>query len=308
MFDAIFLQSLVAGAVVAGIPLLLAGLGEQVSERAGVLNVGLEGMMLAGAFAGFFVVWLTGSIWAGLLAGVVGGAIVAALMAVLTIGLSLNQIIVGIGLTLASEGITTMLHRSLFSRTYPRLPAVESLSIPGLSSIPVIGPALFAQHPVFYLSLLLVGGQSWVLRSTFVGLDLHAAGDKPQALDAAGVSVSRTRSLAILYAGAMAGAGGAYMSVIAAGLFIPFMTNGAGFVGIVLAMLAAGRPLWVLIGAAVFGGGLSLVTGLQVAGTAISTDFVQMLPYVLVLSMLLLFSRRARLPAALGLPYLRGTR
>lgn len=308
MFDAIFLQSLVAGAVLAGIPLLLAGLGEQVSERSGVLNVGLEGMMLAGAFAGFFVALATGSVWAGLAAGAASGMAVAAIMAALTVGLSLNQIIVGIALTLGAEGITTMLHRALFSRTYPRLPAIETLAIPGLSGIPVIGPALFDQHPAVYMAVVLVTVQAWVFRGTFIGLNLQAAGDRPQALDAAGVSVGRTRALAVLYAGCMAGAGGAYMAVIGAGLFIPFMTSGAGFIGIVLAMLAAGRPLWVLAGSMVFGGSLSLITALQVAGTRIATDFVQMLPYVLVLLMLLLLSRRAVLPAALGLPYLRGTR
>lgn len=229
-------------------------------------------------------------------------------MAVLAVGMSLNQIIVGIALTLAAEGVTTMLHRVMFSRTYPRLPTIETLEIPGLAQIPILGPALFDQHGFVYLAIALVAAQAWVFRTTHIGLNLQAAGEKPQALDAAGISVTLTRGAAVVYAGAMAGVGGAYMAIVGAGLFVPFMTSGAGFIGIVLAMLSAGRPLWLLIGAIVFGCSLSLITALQVAGADVATDLIQMLPYILVLLMLFLFARSSTLPAALGVPYLRGTR
>ncbi|MBJ3774921.1 putative B6 ABC transporter permease subunit 1 [Acuticoccus mangrovi] len=303
-----FLTSLLAGAVTAGVPLLLAGLGEQVSEKAGVLNIGIEGMMLVGAYTGFVAAWSTGSFWLGFAAGAAGGMAVALLMALLCVRLGLNQIVVGIALTLGAEGITALLHHVQFSRTYPRLPGVETLPIPFLSEIPVLGRALFDRHPFVYLAVLMVPLLVFVFRRTGLGLHLQAAGDKPAALDAAGVSVVTTRTAAVLFTGAMAGMGGTYMANIGAGLFIPFMTGGAGFIGIVLAMLARGRPGWVLFGALLFGASMALTTALQVGGVNIPTDVIQMVPFAAVMAVLVIFGRRAKLPAALGLPYVRGER
>ena len=303
-----FLTALLAGAVAAGVPLLLAGLGEQMSEQAGVLNIGIEGMMLMGAYLGFYVAFESGSVAAGLLAGLLGGMAVAFLMAALCVGLGLNQIVIGIGLTLGVEGLTALLHHFQFSTTYPRLAAPWRLPVPGLAELPVIGPALFDRHPLVYLAALLVPLMAWLYRRTALGLTLEAAGEKPAALDVAGIDVKTVRFLAVLFTGAMAGLGGAFMANVAAGIFIPFMTGGAGFIGIVLAMLARGRPVWVLIGAIVFGGALSLATALQVAGLDVPTDLIQMLPFAAVMAVLVLYGRKARLPAALGLPYVRGSR
>lgn len=303
-----FLTALLAGALAAGVPLLLAGLGEQVSEQAGVLNIGIEGMMLMGAYLSFLVAFESGSPAAGFTAGILGGMAVAGLMAVLCVGLGLNQIVIGIGLTLGVEGLTALLHHYQFSTTYPRLPAAWRLPLPGLAELPVIGPALFDRHPLVYLAVLLVPLLAWLNRRTALGLTLRAAGEKPAALDVAGIDVKTVRFLAVLFTGAMAGLGGAFMANVAAGIFIPFMTGGAGFIGIVLAMLARGRPAWVLIGAVVFGGALSLATALQVAGLDVPTDLVQMLPFAAVMAVLVLYGRKARLPAALGLPYVRGSR
>jgi simple sugar transport system permease protein len=303
-----FLTSLVLGAITAGVPLLLAGLGEQISEKAGVLNVGIEGMMLAGAYLGFLTAFSSGSIWLGFLGGAGGGLVVALLMAVLCVRLGLNQIVIGIALTLGAEGLTALLHFFQFAQSYPRLDGAATLPIPGLAAIPVIGPALFDRHPVVYLVVALTFALAWMYRRTALGLDLQAAGDKPAALDAAGVGVIGIRSAAVLATGALAGIGGAFLANIGAGLFIPFMTNGAGFIGIVLAMLARGRPVWVLLGALLFGACLSLTTALQVAGVDVPTDVIQMLPFAAVMAVLVLFGRRASLPAALGLPYVRGAR
>lgn len=303
-----FLTALLAGAVAAGLPLLLAGLGEQVSEKAGVLNIGIEGMLLLGAYCGFLAAWGSGSLWFGFLAGIAGGILVALPMLLLCVWLGLNQIVIGIALTLGVEGLTALLHHVQFSRTYPRLPRVEVLPLPLLSDLPVIGPALFSRHPLVYLVLLLVPLQIWLLRRSVIGLNLQAAGDKPEALDTAGVSVKATRGWAVLFTGAMAGLGGAYLSTVGAGTFIPFMTGGAGFIAIVLAMLARGRPLWVLWGALLFGSCLSLTTALQVGGLPVPTDVVQMLPFAVVMIFLAIFGRRAVLPAALGRPYNRGER
>jgi simple sugar transport system permease protein len=167
---------------------------------------------------------------------------------------------------------------------------------------------LFSHNLVVYLAVILVAALTWLFRSTYVGLNLEAAGNKPAALDAAGVDVIRTRSLAVLTTGFLAGVGGAYLANVGAGLFVPFMTGGAGFIGIVLAMLARGRPIWVLLGAALFGASLSMTTALQVAGINIPTDVVQMLPFAMVMLVLVIFARHSMLPPALGLPYVRGDR
>lgn len=308
LFTEPFLTSLLFGAVTAGLPLLLAGLGEQISEKAGVLNIGLEGMMLIGAYAGFFAAYRTGSFWLGFLAGGLGGMATALLVLLLCIRKGLNQIIIGIAITVGAEGLTSLLHFVQFSRSYPRLTAAPILALPGLSQIPILGKGLFSHNALVYVSVLLVAALTWMFRSTYLGLSLEAAGNKPAALDAAGVDVVRTRSVAVLSTGFLAGLGGAYMANVGAGIFVPFITGGAGVIGIVLAMLARGRPLWVLIGAALFGASLAMTTALQVAGIDIPTDVVQMLPFVVVMLVLVLFGRNSLLPPALGAPYVRGER
>jgi simple sugar transport system permease protein len=303
-----FMTAFIVGTIAVAIPLLLAGLGEQISERAGVLNLGLEGMMLVGAFVGFAVTLATGSFSLGFLAGSAGGIVTAAIMGILSVMLQLNQIVVGIAITLAMQGATSLAHHVLFARDFPRLPRQPELALPLLSDIPILGPSLFRQNALVYLALGLVFVVGWVFRSTNVGLNLAAAGEKPAALDIAGVNVTTTRMWAVLSTGAFAGLGGAYMAQVGAGLFVPFMTGGAGFMSIVLAMLARGHPAWVLIGALVIGISTSVTTALQVAGLLIPTDVVQMIPFATIILVLTLFGRRAGLPAALGLPYHRGVR
>jgi ABC-type uncharacterized transport system permease subunit len=303
-----FLSTLIFGAITAGVPLLLAGLGEQISEKAGILNIGIEGMMLAGAYGGFVAAYTLDSFALGFITGAIAGMVVASLMAIFCVRFSLNQIVVGIALTLAAEGITALLHFFQFSRTYPRLSKAPVLAIPGLDSIPVIGPGLFRHNIIVYLAAFLVAAVAWLFRKTYVGLNLEAAGNKPAALDAAGIDVVATRTGAVLTTGILAGLGGAYMAEVGAGLFVPYMTNGAGFIAIVLAMLARGRPVWVLLGALLFGASLSLTTALQVGGIDVPTDVVQMLPFAMVILVLVIFGRNSMLPPALGLPYVRGER
>lgn len=303
-----FLGSLLYGSITAGVPLLLAGLGEQISEKAGVLNIGIEGMMLFGAYFGFAFAYQSGSITVGFLAGGVAGMAAALVMALLCVRLGMNQIVVGIAITLGGEGLTALLHYFEFARSYPRLGKIETLTIPGLSELPIVGGALFDRSGLVYLAIILPFVLIWVFRRTQFGLNLQAAGDKPAALDAAGVSVLAVRVAAVLLTGFLAGLGGAYLSVIGGGLFLPFMTGGAGFIAIVLAMLARGKPLWVLIGAFLFGASLSLTTAMQVAGINVPTDVIQMLPFAMVILVLVIFARHSYLPPALGLPYHRGER
>ena len=303
-----FMTAFIAGTIAVAVPLLLAGLGEQISERAGVLNLGLEGMMLVGAFVGFAVTLATGSFALGFLVGATGGVAIGSIMGIMCVLLPLNQIVIGIAITLAMQGATSLSHHVLFARDFPRLPRQPELALPLLADIPVLGPSLFRQNALVYLALGLVFVLGWMFRSTNIGLNLAAAGEKPAALDIAGVSVTATRMWAVTSTGALAGLGGAFMAQVGAGLFVPFMTGGAGFMAIVLAMLARGRPLWVLIGALVLGVSTSVTTALQVAGFQIPTDVVQMIPFATIIVVLALFGRKAGLPAALGLPYHRGAR
>jgi general nucleoside transport system permease protein len=308
------LTALIGGALIAGVPLMFASLGELVSQRAGVLNIGLEGMMLIGAYAGFVGAYYGGNEWLGFGAGMAAGAAVASIMVLFCVSWGLDQIVVGIAITLACEGATALIFDAEFAESRPTLGAAARVSIPGLSSISVVGGkdssdgSLFSQPLVVYLGLVLVALVAWVLRRTHLGLNIRAAGDNPAAVDAAGVSVVGTRAAGTLFAGAMAGLGGAYLSVVSVGLFQDTVVGGRGFIAIVLAMLARGRPLWSVTGALLFGVSLSLADWLQINDIHISTDFVFMLPFLLVLLVLVVFGRRAYLPAALALPYVRGAR
>jgi general nucleoside transport system permease protein len=306
--------ALVAGAILAGAPLMFAALGELVSQRAGVLNIGLEGMMLMGAYAGFVAAYHSNSEWLGFGAGTLAGGGVSLLMVLFCVRWGLDQIVVGIAITLTAEGVTALIFDAEFAESRPTLGATDKVAIPGLSELPVVGGkgesngSIFTQPLVVYLGLALAVLVAWVLRRTHVGLNIRAAGDAPGALDAAGVSVFSTRSWAVLFAGAMAGLGGAYLSIVAVGLFQDTVVGGRGFIAIVLAMLARSRPLWAVVGAMLFGASLSIADWAQVAQINISTDFVFMLPFLLVLLVLVVFGRRAYLPAALALPYERGSR
>jgi len=303
-----FLTALISGGLIAGVSLMFTALGETISERAGVLNIGLEGMMLVGAYIGFVGAYYGHSFWVGFAAGIAGGAFASLFMVVLCVRLGLDQIVVGIAITLAGEGITSVLQETQFGSTYPRLGAPPTVAIPVLSDIPVVGKSVFDQPLIVYLGLAAVGAVSWIFRKTNAGLNLRAAGEKPEALDAAGVSVVATRSYAALSTGALAGLGGAYLSIVGAGTFTPFMTQGQGFMAIVIAMLARGKPLWVVLGSFLFGISLSVATALQLAGINISTDVVNMLPFIAIMVALVAFARRSYLPPALALPYVRGAR
>lgn len=303
-----FLTALLAGGLIAAIPLLYAGLGELVSEQAGVLNVGLEGYMLSGAFVAFVVAYNTGSEWLGILAGMVAGVAMALIMAVLCVRMNLDQIVIGIAIILLAEGATSLIHSAAYAESRPSLGSPSELEIPVLKEIPVIGEALFSQHPIVYIGIALAFAVHWMMRRTSAGLSVRAAGERPEALDAAGVSVVTTRTLATLFAGAMAGLGGAFLVIVGAGAFTPFITQGAGFIAIVIAMLARGTAPWTIVGAILFGLSLSVATALQLIGVEIQTDYVQMLPFIAVIVVLVLFARRSYLPSALALPYVRGER
>lgn len=302
-----FFASLITGAILAGMPLLFAGLGETVSERAGILNIGLEGMMLFGGYVGFVAALYSSSSALGFLAAIAAGMVVALFMLLFCVRLGLDQIVIGIAILVLFEGLTSLAQRAQFGTTYPRLEAVRPIKIPLLDRTPVLGSSIFSQPLIVYIGLAMCVAVWWVLKYTNMGLNLKAAGEKPQALDAAGVDVIRTRSWAVLVTGGLAGLGGGYMAIVGAGIFVPFMTHGAGFISIVIAMLARGKAAWVVVGAFIFGVAVSISTALQIVGVSVSIDLINMLPFVAVMVALILFARQSVLPAALATPYKRGT-
>jgi simple sugar transport system permease protein len=303
-----FWASVVAGGLVAGMPLMFAAIGETISERSGVLNIGLEGMMLFGAYAGFLGAYYGHTQWLGYLAGGLAGMAASLLMVFLCVWLGLDQIVVGIAITLAGGGITSVLQEAEFGASYPRLGSAATVPIPLLDRLPILGSTLFDQPLIVYLAFLGIGVLTWAFRATNIGLNLRAAGEKPEALDAAGVSVVSTRSYAVMATGFLTGLGGAYLAIVGAGLFTPFITQGQGYMAIVIAMLGRGRPWWVLFGSLLFGISLSLSDSLQIAGITISTDLVNMIPFAAIIVALVIFARRSYLPPSLALPYVRGTR
>jgi simple sugar transport system permease protein len=303
-----FWTSVIAGGLVAGMPLMFASIGETISERSGVLNIGLEGMMLFGAYAGFLGAYYGHTQWLGFLTGGLAGMAASLIMVVLCVWLGLDQIVVGIAITLGGGGITSVAQQAEFGASYPRLGSATTFSIPLLDRLPIVGSTLFDQPIIVYLAFIGIGVLTWAFRATNIGLNLRAAGEKPEALDAAGVSVIATRSYAVLATGFLTGLGGAYLAIVGAGLFTPFITQGQGYMAIVIAMLGRGRPWWVLFGSMLFGITLSLSDSLQIIGITLSTDLVNMLPFAAIIVALIVFARRSYLPPALALPYVRGTR
>jgi general nucleoside transport system permease protein len=297
---AVFLASTLHFAV----PLILAASGELVSERAGVLNLSLEGMML---FAAFFSIWgtsITGDPWLGLLCGIASGVVFAALQAVLSVRLRANQLVVGIGLNILALGATTFLNREVFGALSRELvPGFAHLDIPILSALPVIGPSLFQQDLVVYVGLALMVVIWLLLRYTAFGVACHAVGDDPRSADWAGIPVMRVRNLAILITGGMAGVAGTLISVGDIRTFTEGMTNGAGYLAIA-AIIFGGWRVWPTVGASLlFGGAMALQFQFSGANSPVPTAALLMLPYVLALLSVAGLVGRQVPPAALTIPF-----
>lgn len=297
----------IASIILQTMPLILASVGETIGEQSGVLNLGIEGVMLVGALAGYAAAVATGSVWLGMLGGIAGGVVANLLLLVLNTWLGLNQIVVGLAVTLIGEGITSVLYLQAFAKSPQSIPP-NSWSIPGLSDIPVIGPAVFQQSGVFWVCIAVLVVVAFLLSRTNWGLAVRSAGQKPASLDAAGGSVMRVRAQAVLLNGAFVGLGGAYLSVLATGTFTPFMTNGLGFLAIVITMLSRGKVAWIVLTSLLYGIAVAVKNPLQLIGVSIPADVFQMLPFVVVMITLVLFARSSVVPPALGNPYTRGAR
>ena len=293
---------LVAALMVASTPILLAAIGELVVEKSGVLNLGVEGMMIVGAICGFATAVETGSPLAGFVAAALGGAVLASLFGFLTQFLLSNQVATGLALTLFGLGISALMGQGYVGVRPPSSPRID---LGPLSDLPVVGRIIFSHHPIVYLSLVLVVGVWWFLRSSRGGLILRAVGESHDAAHALGYSVVRVRMLAILFGGACAGVGGAFLSLVIVPQWTEGMTAGQGWIALAIVVFASWRPWRVLVGAYLFGGVTVLQLNLQAAGVAIPVELLSMSPYLITIAVLVIISSdrsRAALnaPASLG--------
>jgi len=293
--------SFLAAAIRISTPLLLAATGELINERAGVINLGIEGGMLAGALAAAIAAVVAGP-WFGVLAALGTGVLVAAVFGVIAIGARANQIITGTAVTLGSVGLTGAIYRSAFGVSGPALsiPTFEAVRVPLLHAIPVIGPALFEQPMLTYVGWLLIPLAGWFLFRSWWGLALRACGESPVAARASGVPVVRVRMLATLSGGALAGIAGATLVLAQVGTFAERMTAGRGFIAIAIVVLGRWRPLGVLLAALLFGAAGALQFALQSMGLSTPYQLFLALPYLVALLALAGSTRKARAPLALG--------
>lgn len=311
MNDTVLVLTL-AGAVITGTSIALAALGALLNERAGVLNLGIEGIMLVGAVSGFLATQATGRPSIGLLGGAAAGAVLASLHGFLTITLRANQVVSGLALVIFGTGVAQFLGQPVEGRSLSsRLGGVD---VPLLADIPAIGRILFQQDPVVYLSWVLIAAAAFYLSRTRTGLAVRSVGESPATADAAGIRVAAVRYIHVAVGGALAGLGGAYITTRGAPWDQAATTGGRGWIAIALVVFASWRPIRALAGAYLFGFALRANFALQAAGIrAIPAEVLSMLPYVLTIAVLIVLSavdRRGRLapPAALGTPFVRDER
>lgn len=293
---------LIASLMVAATPILLAAIGELVVEKAGVLNLGVEGMMIVGAVSGFAAAVTTGSPYLGMLAAIVAGALVSLIFAVLTQILMANQVASGLALTLFGLGFSALLGQSYVGIVPPR---TEKLNFGFLSDLPVVGRIVFGHDILVYVSLAIVAGTWWWLNNTRGGRVLRAVGENHDSAHALGYKVKRVRILAILFGGGCAGLGGAYLSLVRVPQWTEGMTAGAGWIALALVVFASWRPWRALLGAYLFGGIMVLQLNLQAAGFRIPVEYLAMSPYLItILVLVVMSSNRARTslsaPGSLG--------
>ncbi|MEF7612686.1 ABC transporter permease [Aquincola sp. MAHUQ-54] len=296
---------LVAATLASGTPLAVAGLGLLLNEKAGVLNLGAEGMMLVAAIAGFAAALSTGSDTLAFLAGAGAGALMAAVFGLLVIGLNTNQYATGLALSLFGGGFSAFVGVSFVGK---KLADRVPFEVPLLADIPFIGPALFRQHPMVYVAIALVAGLAWFLYRSRAGLVLRAVGESPESAHALGYPVRLIRFAAVLGGGALCGVAGAFLSVVYAPLWVEGLVAGRGWIALALTTFATWRPARVLLGAYLFGGVTMLQFALQSAGVEVSSQLLSMLPYLATIVVLALISRnplwiRINMPASLGKPF-----
>lgn len=311
VFDILSSANFWAAAIRIATPLIFGVLGALICERAGVLNLGIEGIFVAGAMAGWMAVFLGAGLWGGVLIAAVAGGLFGLLHAFLTVILGLSQHVSGIGITLLATSASYFTYRTALPNvtTPPRIVPFQPVSIPGLSDIPFIGPALFQQTPMTFLALLLVGALALVLYRTPLGLAIRAVGDNPASVEAQGLSVTGLRVGAVVLGSALMALGGAFLTMSAFDAFFFGMVNGRGWICIALVVFASWQPGKALLGALLFGAFDAFQIRLQAQiGQVVPGQVFLMLPYLLSIVALILVARRADYPRALLQPWTKGER
>jgi general nucleoside transport system permease protein len=302
----VVLIGILASAIRLATPYLYAAIGETIGQTSGVLNLGVEGIMLVSGYAAFFVVLMTGNVWLGLLAAIVVGILMGLLMSVISVTLKAEQGISGIGLYMFGLGLSSLLFKVTIG-TVKTVSGFRPINIPLLSQIPVIGPVFFQQSLLVYGAFLLVPLATWLLNKTTLGLKIRAVGQNPAAADSLGVDVNRVRYFSVCLGAALAGIAGASLSISLLNLFQENMTAGMGFIAVALVYFGGWKPLGVMWGALLFSTVNAIQLWMQVLGVNISANVAVMLPYLLTIVVLVFSVRRARQPAALNVPFERGT-
>ena len=299
-----FIVDLIAATLRIATPLIFATLGELFCERAGILNLGIEGTMFFGAFSGFTAASLTGSLWLGILTALVGGMLSGLIMSLFSVRLGVNQHVSGLGITLLMTALSLFGFRVIFgeNRILPSIQPFKQLSI--FSESPDFGP-IFTQYTLPYIAIALIPIIWWVVFRTNFGLNLRSVGDNPEATDAAGINVYRLRTIALVIGGALMGVGGAYLSVAQLGSFTFGIVAGRGWVCIALISFGNWHPIKVFLGALLFGGVQALQSRLQLTGLKLPYELFLALPYIVTIIALTLAGRNASYPAALLKPYKR---
>ncbi len=299
-----YLVPILAAAVRSGTPILFVTLGEILTERVGIMNLGLEGIMLMGALSGFWGASVFSSPWMGIALAVLVGMLLSALHAVLCVSLGANQVVSGLALAMFGTGASALLGKNLVGSTIPGLPVVP---LPGWSELPWVGPVLFSHDVLVYAGFLLTAFLAWFLFFTRGGLHLRAAGEAPRVVDAAGLSAVGLRYLYTILGGGLVGLGGAYMSVVYTKMWAEMMTAGRGWIALALVIFGVWHPVRSALGAYLFGGVGALQLRMQAGGTTVPTPLLMMLPYVFTIVVLFVISARKGYAVSLGAPGALGT-
>lgn len=287
------------------VPLAFAALGGLWSERSGVLNIGLEGMLLAGAFASAAGAFFSGNVWVGMLLAIAVGGIVGMLHAYLCVTLRVDQLVSGLAINLTVAGLTSFWSRILFNSGQAQsLPSINTIGIPFLQDIPIIGFLIFNQDPLVYLLFLLVPLSTYLLFRTSLGLSLRAVGEYPRAADTAGVSVALVRYIAVTLSGCLAALGGAYLSLVHVKFFVEDMSAGKGFIALAALIFGRWHPVSTVLACLLFGATEALQLRIQAFNLNIPYQFLVMLPYIIALLALVGLAGKSTPPAALGIPYI----
>jgi general nucleoside transport system permease protein len=301
------LERFLASTVAMAPPILLAALGELIVERSGVLNIGIEGAILAGAFFGFAATYFSGSIALGLIAACAAAVAMNALLAALVVNLAVNQVVAGTAIDILALGLTGVFYRQFFGMTGRALTItpMPSIALGPLARIPVIGPVFFNQSALVYVAMALVPIVAIVISHTRYGLELRAAGERPEAADALGLGVYRLRWQALMIAGVLSGLAGAFLTLAYTNTFIEGISAGRGYVALSVVIVGRWNAWGVAAASMLFGAAMALQFGLQAFGSAIPYQFFLALPYVLTIVVLAFMGGQADAPSALGEPYLR---